>query len=404
MGHVRRFDDRLREVWHTHLAPTTRDIRPALLAADATPTTRVESWGNAAPVAAPLVPNLLSETHALINATMNDRRQEWQNPIAAMTDGKPDAPSRPWLTWTSINYIDSGWFGPLSIEVDTFHSQIRLRGITFVEDAVHPESWLRDVRVQAWDTEHDQWVDGGPCLLSNTPTHTHWLDRPIETARLRFVTTGGGAWPVGNIRLGEIVFHGEVLGGSHPDVVAKRPVAVLFDEREADLRTMLRGAGRPFSIAYGDAYSGGKSLALTAAGDTAPAYEPPFGHALPNWDFEIEEHPKPGQYRWLQFAWKALSPQTTGMSLLLGKAWPGGGYAFVAGTQAWREGVLATKRIAATPPANWQVVRADLWALYAHPVRIQELSLASSGGGAAFDQIVLARAEADLDRMTRNSQ
>lgn len=400
MGHVQRFDDGYREIWHTHLSPTTRDIRPALLAKDATPTTRVESWGNAAPTAAPLVPNLLTETHALIHATMNDRRQEWQNPIAAMTDGKPDPPPGPWLTWTSINYVDSGWFGPLSFEVDTFHSQIRLRGITFVEDESHPESWSRDVRLQSWDAAQERWTDGR-CLLSDTATHTHWLDPPLEAARFRFVTTGGAAWPVGNIRLGEIVFHGELLGGSHPDVAAKRAIAVLFDEQESDFRTMIRGRDHPFSIAFGDAYSGGKSLVLTAAGTTAPAYEPPFGHALPDWDFEIEEHPKPGQYRWIQFAWRALSPDTTGMSLLLGKPWPGGGYAFEAGTQAWREGVLATKSVAAAPPQAWQVVRADLWSLYRHPLRIQEMSLAATGGGAAFDQIVLGRTETDLDRVAR---
>jgi hypothetical protein len=201
--------------------------------------------------------------------------------------------------------------------------------------------------------------------------------------------------------LGEIVFHGELLGGSHPDVAAKRAIAVLFDEQESDFRTMARGQDHPFSIAFGDAYSGGKSLVLTAAGTTGPAYEPPFGHALPDWDFEIEEHPKPGQYRWIQFAWKAISPDTTGMSLLIGKPWPSGGYAFVAGTQAWPEGVLATQNVAAAPPQAWQVVRADLWSLYRHPLRIQEIGLAATGGGAAFDQIVLGRTQADLDRVTR---
>jgi outer membrane protein assembly factor BamB len=401
MGQVQRFDESYRELWHTHLASTTGDVRPTLLAPDATPTTGVRSWGNSAPVSAPLVPNLLTQTHALISATMNDRRQPWQNPIVALTDGKPDAPPLPWLPWTSINYVDSGWFGHLNFEVDTIHTQIRLRGITFVEDAAHPESWLRDVQLQFWDSRDERWADG-PCLLSNTPTHTHWLDRPIEAARFRFVTTGGGPWPAGNIRLGELVFHGEVLGGSHPDVAARRPIAFLFDEQADDFRTMLRGAAHPFAIAYGDAYSGGKALVLTTAGSTAPADEPPFGRALPNWDFEIEEHPRPGQYRWIQFAWKALSPQTTGMSLLLGRPRPAGAYAFVAGGQTWpAEGVLATERVTATPPLSWQVVRADLWALHRRSVRIQDLSLAATGGGAAFDQIVLGRTEADLDRVTR---
>ena len=43
-----------------------------------------------------------------------------------------------------------------------------------------------------------------------------------------------------------------------------------------------------------------------------PLWTPPFGHAVPNWDFPIAEEPGPGQYRYLQFAWKATSEQTTG--------------------------------------------------------------------------------------------
>jgi hypothetical protein len=88
------------------------------------------------------------------------------------------------------------------------------------------------------------------------------------------------------------------------------------------------------------------------------------------------------------------------MSLLIGRAWPGGGYAIVAGDQAWREGVLAITRVAATPPLDWQLVRVDLWQLYhEHPVRIQSLNLAATGGGFAVDQILLARTERDLSRV-----
>src|SRR5262249_47538597 len=226
-------------------------------------------------------------------------------------------------------------------------TQLRVTGITFVEDPAHPESWLRDVRLQWWDASVEQWRDG-PYLLSDSAVHSHVFEKPIEAAKFRFVSTGGGTWPIGNVRLGELVFHGEVLGCSHPDAVAKNPVAVLFDEKETDL-ACLKSPGRPFAFRYGGAFSGGKSLELSAAGETGPAWQPPFGHAVPNWDFEIAEDPKPGQYRYLQFAWKATSDKTTGVGLLLGRAWPGGGVAVVVGDARWKEGVIAEHRVDGKP-------------------------------------------------------
>jgi hypothetical protein len=372
-----------------------------LLAADSTPTTRRTGWGNAAETPAPLTPNLLRETKALITAVSDppahgDPRQ-WQNRVELLTDGKPDAPPHHWLTWSDVNMIDSGWRAKLALQVDTFHTQLRVTGVTFVEDPAHPESWLRDVRLQWWDPAADRWRDG-PYLLSDAATHTHQFKTPIEAARFRFVSTGGGTWPAGNLRLGELVFHGEALGCSHPDAQAKRPVAVLFDEREDDL-SCLKYAGRPFAFQPTGAYSGGKCLALTDPGNALPNWVPPFGHAVPNWDFEIAEDPRPGQYRYLQFAWKAASDRTTGMSLLLGRAWPGGGVAVVAGKYDWKEGVIAVKQAADHPPAEWQVVRVDLWALAKQPLRIQAVGLAAAGGGALFDQVLLGRSPDDLDRV-----
>jgi outer membrane protein assembly factor BamB len=395
----RRRHDEVR--WRTQLEPGPALGPHEILPIDPTPTTRRIGWGNAALQPAPLTPNLLKDTKAIIAAycdppTHGDPRP-WQNPIELLTDGKPEAPKKPWLEWADINYIDSGWRNKLVIQFDTFHTQLQVTGITFVEDPAHPESWLRDARLQVWDAAKEQWQDG-PYLLSDTAIHTHHFTRPVEGARFRLVSTGGGTWPAGNLRLGEIVFHGKALGASHPDVVARKSVAVLFDEREADLKALLY-PGRPFAFQYKDAYSGGKCLALKEAGSTGPKWMPPFGHAIPNWDFEIVEDPKPGQYRWLQFAWKAASPKTTGMSLLLGRAWPGGGYNIVAGKAAWSEGVLATRKISDNPPTDWQVVRMDLWDLYKKPLRVQALSLLAIGGGAVFDQVLLGWTEADLRRV-----
>jgi hypothetical protein len=403
LGTVVAYDGEMKEQWRSLPRPTVTDVRTGLLAVDPTLTACITGWGNAAAKPAALTPNLLKESKALITAVSDPAAhgdpRPWQNKIELLTDGKTDAPPQPWLTWTDINMIDSGWRAKLALQVDTFHTQLRVTGVTFVEDPAHPESWLRDVRLQWWDAATDRWKDG-PYLLSNAAIHTHWFGTPIEAAKFRFVSTGGGTWPAGNLRLGELVFHGEILGASHPDAASKKPVAVLFDEREEDLNC-LKLPGRPFAFQPGGAYSGGKCLSLTGEGNVVPNYQPPFGHAVPNWDFEIAENPKPGQYRYLQFAWKATSNKTKGISLLLGRAWPGGGIAITAGKYDWKEGVIATKQVADHPPKQWQVVRVDLWALAKNqPLRIQALGLGAAGGGAVFDQILLGRTPADIDKIT----
>jgi hypothetical protein len=198
--------------------------------------------------------------------------------------------------------------------------------------------------------------------------------------------------------MGELVFHGERLGASHPDAVAKKPLAVLFDENEADLGSSFKHAHNPqFDFLYDGAFSGGKCLSLKQAGQAGALWRPPFGHAIPNWNFEIAEKPQPGQYRWLQFAWKATSPQTTGIGLLLGRNFPSGGFALTCGDANFREGVVATKTIDGPVPTDWQLIQVDLWELFhKQPLRIQSLTLYSTGGGAAFDQIVLGQSKGDL--------
>lgn len=407
MGRLSRLNADFVPKWSTTLQSDAVSADVNLLAADTTPTTRMEGWGNAAPESAPLTPNLLTQTQALIEArcepTTHGDPREWQHKIDLLRDGDPAVPDKPWLEWSDISYLDSGWRQKLVVQVDTFRSQIRLKGVTIVEDAKHPESWTRDTRLEWWDAAAEKW-HAGPYLLFNgnaqsgnarTVTHTHWFDTPLEAAKFRFVSTGGASWPVGNLRWGELVFHGEVLGPSHPDAVANRPVAVLFDEREDVLKNLMAYGDYPFAFRYDDAASGGKSLALTRAGNTTATWRPPFGHVLPNWDFEIVERPeKSGQYRWLEFAWKAAGPETKGLTLRAGPH-HGGGVALSAGEATAFEGAVVIKQSSALP-SQWQTVRVDLWQLHGKPFPIRSLSLGSTGGGALFDRIRLARTEKDF--------
>ncbi|MEI5101785.1 hypothetical protein RB200_28835 [Streptomyces sp. PmtG] len=244
LGTVVRYRPDLRPRWQSRLTPTERDIRSTLRAPDPTPLVR-RAWGNAAPTPSPLTNNLLKQTGAVFRTRLLDRDQEiylsQQNDTALLLDGSASPPARPWLPWWVINSVDSGWHGKFELTVDTYRSLLRLDGVTIAEDPAHPESWLRDVRLQWWDTRAGRWVDG-PMLLSDQAVHTHMFSAPLVAAWFRFVTTGGGAWPAGNLRLGELVFHGAVLGNAHRDVIDRRGRATLFEDRKSDLRTLFHGA------------------------------------------------------------------------------------------------------------------------------------------------------------------
>jgi hypothetical protein len=261
-------------------------------------------------------------------------------------------------------------------------------GITLVEDAAHPESWLRDAALEYWDAAASRWALAQP-LLSDAAVHTHHFARPVEASRFRLVLPRGLC---GNLRLGEIVLHGEKVGPSHPDVIARRPLAVLFDEGD-DLKANL--TSQQLHFRFEDAYSGGRCLVLDKDADAYPPFLPPFGHALPDWDFEIAENPGPGQYRYLQFAWKATSPQTRGITLQIGETRFGMQAGIYCGELQPGDGVKP-KKVSDQVPREWQVVRVDLWDFFRQPLRVQALRLKCVGGGAAFDRIVLGRTQKDL--------
>ena len=207
---------------------------------------------------------------------------------------------------------------------------MRVDAITLIEDPRHPESWLRDAKLEYWNAAEERW-EFAQYLLSDSAVHSHRLKKPIEAARFRLVKSDGHAWPAGNVRLAELLLHGDSLGASHPDVTARKPVAVLFDENVASVKDSYEhghNAGLKF-VAAADAFSGGNYLRWKKT-PAAPLWRPPFGHMTPNWWFEVVEQPAPGQYRYLQFAWKALAPETKGITFGVAPA-QAGGAAFHAG-------------------------------------------------------------------------
>jgi len=385
MGRVTRLDAKYQPRWRARLQPEAVALQGKLLADDGVPTTRITEWGNAEATPLPLTPNLLQPNTTMISFIENGRQVDLTQDVKGLIDGKPDAPAKPWLLWGDISWLGEGsafnW-----LQLDTFHTQLHLTGITLVEDPTHPESWLRDAYLEYWDAAKEHWVFA-QSLLSDAAVHTHLLQKPVEAARFRVVLAPG---LVGNLRLGEVVFHGASLGCSHPDVQAKRPVAVLFDEQVEDMKALQYG-DNGFGFKFDGGYAGNVAIQIKPEKQIMPLYRPPFGHMMPNWDMEITENPQPGQYRHLQFAWKG-TPQTTGMALCLGGVW------FVAGeTPRVIPDYQTKQQVSATVPTQWTTVRLDLWKTFnGKPPRIQYIGLAATGGDALYDQILLGRTAADL--------
>ena len=375
-GQLLRLDGAFRERWTTRLVAEPVDLRGQALVQDTAPATSITTWGNAEATPAPLTPNLLAMTNARVRyVTVNAPWVQFLHNATLLTDGSPDAPDTPWIHWGDIGR--NAETQPFNyIELDTVTKRLRVTGITLAEDPAHPESWLRDVYLEYWDVEKEQWIFA-QTLLSDSAVHTHMLREPVEAARFRLVLPWGVC---GNIRLGEIVLHGEVLGSSHPDVYAKRPLAVLFDEQD-DFRTAIIYWSQRIDFRFDGAYSGGRYLATNGNSES------PSRGMMPNWDIDIVEDPQPGEYRYLQFAYKALEANTKGLAIHFQGQW------FYAG-----EFPRGGRKIADAPPMEWTIYRVDLWQVYQRPIRLQSLSFESIGGKAAFDQILLARSENDFPK------
>jgi hypothetical protein len=257
-----------------------------------------------------------------------------------------------------------------------------------VEDPAHPESWLRDVYLEYWDAEKEQWVYVQH-LLSDAAVHSHQLATPIDAARFRIVLPWGCC---GNVRLAQLVFHGTVLGHSNPDVRAGRPRCTLFDGQSSLLQAIYGN----YQLTFDDAYDGKACITVgDAKSDGAfnmAIIHPTAGYIYPDWYVPIAEHPQPGEYRYLQFAWKAMSPSTTGMTLVFNC----NTFTVCTGTGSAYPGTPFTK-VGDNAPANWTTVTIDLWEAFGrHPFRLGCMGFNSKGGKAGLAQVMLGRSKENL--------
>src|SRR5262249_16641508 len=88
MGAVQRLGQDFSPKWTTRLLPALVDLRGRALTKDTTPTTRIASWGNAAPQATPVPPNLLNPKNVLLEFKATQPHFAFARPPDALVDGK----------------------------------------------------------------------------------------------------------------------------------------------------------------------------------------------------------------------------------------------------------------------------------------------------------------------------
>jgi hypothetical protein len=191
--------------WSTHLQPKRTVTRTTLLTGDETPTSRIVGWGNAEKEPWPITPNLLAQPDVQMTFPNVEKYFGDKNNWKPLVDGKPDVPFAPWFFPGEINqWAGLRFFNPITM---IFKKPVRATGITFFEDPQHPNSWLRDADLEYFDAAQNKWVFLQQ-LLSDSATHTHQFAHPVESAQFRIILPFG---LYGNLRLGEIVLHGETL-------------------------------------------------------------------------------------------------------------------------------------------------------------------------------------------------
>lgn len=121
-----------------------------------------------------------------------------------------------------------------------------------------------------------------------------------------------------------------------------------------------------------------------------------FREQLPGWAYPIVGTPRPGEYRYLRFAWKR--PEGRGVMLQLCASGTDWGRYFTGENSV---GFYPALQLSPTPPREWQVVTRDLFEDFGKvPFTLTGMAFTSMDGTALFDHIYLGRTVEDLDKVT----
>ncbi len=128
-------------------------------------------------------------------------------------------------------------------------------------------------------------------------------------------------------------------------------VVSLFDE-EPDFAALLNesSGGGSARVQDHDAFQGRNCLAVTP--------QQVFRAAMPGWGFSIAEKPRPGEFRYLRFAWRKEGDGGIMIQIARDGAWNEKTRRFVAGSNDLK---WPATEVAHEAPRRWSVVVVDLW-------------------------------------------
>jgi putative membrane-bound dehydrogenase-like protein len=164
----------------------------------------------------------------------------------------------------------------------------------------------------------------------------------------------------------------------------RRPPArqVLFDDDPAFIKLLIDGKGTA-RIDTKNPYQGTSALRVT----------PPqrYSVRIKDWDFRIREKPGPGEYRYLQLAWKTDGAKGVLIELADNGKWPPAEkplrrYYSGQNTTKWQATQISPKA-----PQKWTVITRDLWRDFGE-FTLTGIAPTAMDGPVLFDRIELLRA------------
>jgi putative membrane-bound dehydrogenase-like protein len=154
---------------------------------------------------------------------------------------------------------------------------------------------------------------------------------------------------------------------------------ILVDENLELIEALNEGSGKAEFI-RADKHFGQVSLRVT----------PPqrFSPLIKGWKFRVRKNPKPGEYRYLRFAWKSADAHGVMLELAADGRWPPverpvRRYHAGRNTTGWQ-----SVEISPSPPREWTVVTRDLWKDFGD-FTLTGIAPTTMGGDTLFDRIEL---------------
>jgi hypothetical protein len=185
-----------------------------------------------------------------------------------------------------------------------------------------------------------------------------------------------------------IGMQGGLVAASPRQPLPKPEVAALLEDNGAELLKQFTNPG-------GDDGVGSVETAIVFSGKSSVKIVPfqRYHNAIPGWKYRITEKPKPGEYRYVRFAWKAEGCFGIMIQFAHETKW---GLRYLAGhnPHGWPTLVIGAK-----PPAEWTVITRDMFKDFGEHT-LTGIALTVFGGKAGyFDHIYLGRTLDDLDRV-----